>query len=97
MIITTNHNWRLSLYGYQLTDQEQAEFDWLDWGKDGDAWGETFFKYKGQVYSLDEFMWVSPGSPFEGWDGYHSDSFFSGVVVRLADDGDHYQIGTYRS
>ena len=36
-------------------------------------------------------MVVTPNSPLRGWDGYHSDSFFSGIVIRFSKDGMHYR------
>ena len=59
-------------------------------GPDGD---ETYFIYKGQEYWLSEFMRSDGhGSPFADYDGYASDSFFSGVLVRYgtADDNTDY-------
>lgn len=37
----------------------------------------------------------SADSSFSGWDGYHSDSYFSGIVIKLSPDGEQYQVGTY--
>jgi hypothetical protein len=61
-----------------------------------------FFHYNGCWYHLDQFMRF--GFPGESkpdwagtWDGYSSDSFFSGVVIKLSDDGEQYKIGTYFS
>ena len=34
---------------------------------------------------------------FQGWDGYHSDSYFSGVLVRLTEDCDHVVVGRFCS
>jgi hypothetical protein len=31
------------------------------------------------------------------WDGYQSDSYFSGVVIKISPDGEQYKIGTYFS
>lgn len=30
-----------------------------------------------------------------GWDGYHGDSYFSGIVIKLSPDGEQYQVGKY--
>jgi hypothetical protein len=116
MTIKTNHVPRDIVYAWELTEQEQAEFDYLDWeaierGEDS----ADFFRYRGQLYDLSEFSRITaPGStirhPMEcqsqdlqGWDGYASDSFFSGIVVRYPRDergnidGEDIIVGTYYS
>ena len=105
--IRTNHQWRTFLYGYELTPKERSEFNWLDWTEDDDpdgegngkedGWTTPFFRYKGVVYSLDQFVTVLPESPFSGWDGYHADSYFSGVLIRVSDDGESFQVATFIS
>ena len=77
--IITNHHRRLMLYWCDLTPAEQGEFDWLD---DPDT--ADFFRFKGQVYCTQEFMRIEhhPNEEFSSWDGYSSDSFFSGILVK---------------
>lgn len=67
-----------------------SEFDWTDPDDSG-----SFFQYRGFWYSLEDFS-RAPES-LAGWDGYHGDSFFSGVVIRLTDDGESVVCGTYLS
>lgn len=55
-----------------------SEFDWLDPDTQGD-----FFKYRGTWYELGEFV----TSNVTGWDGIATQTYFSGVVVRLCDGG----------
>jgi hypothetical protein len=41
-------------------------------------------------------VWDNPESPTrQGWDGYRSDSYFSGIVVRYVDDGERVIAGLY--
>ena len=54
-----------------LTDEEKKEFDW-EGAKD-----TTFFRYLANTYSDEDFMY----SHDPDWDGYLSDTFFSGVFV----------------
>lgn len=81
---------------FQLTDDERQEFDWMS---EDELDSSEFFRYDGNVYNLGEFMTVPTGlfpplvqTDEEGekttthWDGYASDSFFSGVVVRFHED-----------
>lgn len=88
--IITNNVPRPILYEYELTLTERKEFDYLDWTafENGEA-SHQFFRYQGQVYDLDEFQTtrtLPEFNPLYQWHGYLSDSFFSGIVVRWADD-----------
>lgn len=96
--IRTNNKPRLLIDDYQLTPDERKEFDYLNWqaieaGNDS----ATFFRYKGQLYDLGEFMRCPDTAWFKGWDGYYSDSAFSGVLVRYCQDTDYVVIGMYFS
>lgn len=96
--IITNNVPRLLLDSYELSVKEREEFDYLDWDKlEAGEDSATFFRYKGRTYDLSEFMvFSSPDGWHDGWNGYSSDSFFSGVVIRMcADDNDRIVVGTY--
>ena len=83
MKIITNNVPRLTLDAFELTPKEREEFDYLDWaGGDVDA---TFFRYKGQLYDLNEFM-RQEGGDFKAWDGAAPDSYFSGILIKLIDE-----------
>jgi len=85
MEIKTNHKPRPIVYGWELTEKERAEFDYLDDINEG-----SFFRYKGHVYDLGEFMRTEQGGGLEllGWQGISTDSYFSGTIVRLSHDGE---------
>lgn len=94
--ITTNNVPRPVIDAYELSPDERAEFDYLDW--DAIEKGEdsaSFFRYKGRLYDLGEFMIVREtqmareDDTLRGWDGYSADSFFSGLLVRYPRE-DHY-------
>lgn len=98
MIITTNNQPREILTWYDLTLDEQKDFDYLE---EGDG---SFFRYKGQVYDLGEFMRIdkviAPHPQREGWEqwsGYASENFFSGVLVRYTADFESVIVGSYFS
>ena len=91
LTIKTNNAPRLMLYANELTAQERTNFDYMD-----DIDTGNFFRYKGRVYSTDEFMRVDDNSDFlGGWDGYSSDSYFSGVLIKVCDDTDYIIVGSY--
>lgn len=95
MEIKTNNQWREFIYWNNLTEKEQLEFDYMDTEEQENA---TFLRYRNWVYSLDCFMRINKDSPFPKWDGYYSDSFFSGVLIKLSDDDSSmYKIATYYS
>jgi hypothetical protein len=96
LTIITNNVPRFTVDAYELTLEERKEFNYLNWEaiEAGEA-SATFFRYKGEVYDLGEFMSPSWGR-LRGWHGYRSDSFFSGIVVRFVDD-ESIVVGRYYS
>jgi len=69
-----------------LYSKLRKQFDYLS----QDQFDETeFFKYRGVWYSVGDFMRViaAPHEHLYGWDGYVSDSYFSGVVMKYCYDG----------
>lgn len=97
--IRTNNVPRLVVDDYELTDKEQAEFDYIDW--DAIKRGEdsaTFVRYKNRLYDISEFQTTDPlpdFNPLRKWEGYLSDSFFSGIVIRFCQDMDYVIVGTF--
>jgi len=93
--IQTNRHDRLFLYGYELPEDIKTDYDYLE-----DLDSENFIKYRGVYYSLSDFMRIDHNAidpDLAYWDGVHSDSFFSGVLIKLSNCGDGYQIATYYS
>lgn len=100
LTIRTNNVPRDVIDAWELSADERAEFDYIDWpAVDRGEASASFFRFKGELYDLGEFMvWDNPASPTRvGWDGYRSDSFFSGLVVRYVDDCERVIVGTYFS
>ena len=94
--IITDNKWKPFRYGNEVPKKVlDDDFDWMD----EDQIGDGFFKYKGQWYHLDEFMRISKNAPapMKKWHGYLSDSFFSGVLIKVSSDGEEYIVGTYLS
>lgn len=93
MKIITNNVPRNIIYWYELTPEEQKEFDWIN-----PEYPPDFVRYRGSVYALSEFMRVPPQEKdLKGWDGYSGDSFFSGKLVKYTSDGDQVIMGFYLS
>lgn len=94
MSVITNNQPRLLLSGHELTAKEAADFDYL-FDADGIPEGD-FFRYRGRVYSMADFMACpATDATLSGWNGYASDSYFSGVLVRYAADRDSVIVGRY--
>lgn len=93
MEIKTNfHNYPI-LYWDDLSKKEQQKFNYLD---DPMENGYMFFRYKKQVYSLESFL-ACTHEGFKNWDGYHSDTYFSGILVKYNDDEISLKVATYYS
>ena len=94
MEIITNHHNRMFKYGYEVPKSVLEDYHYLDEGEKSDGW----IHYRSIWYHISDFMTVSIYSKnWRGWDGYKFDTFFSGVLIRISDDNETYQIGTYLS
>lgn len=79
---------------HELTAEQRAEFDYLDWAAiDAGTDSASFARHKGELYDLGQFTadyGITKGSGLPAhlseWHGYLSESFFSAVVVRYVDD-----------
>ena len=98
LTIKTNNQPRPLMAAWELSESDQRklrkQFDYLD---DAEFDGLVFVSYKNYWYSLCDFMGTpSACDEFNGWHGYHADSFFSGVLIKLLDD-DYVIMGRYCS
>ena len=85
MKIITNNVPRNMTYGYELTDKQKQDFDYLD-----DIDSHDFVKYKGMVFDVSEFMITE----LEGWDGVSGGSYFHGYLIKIV-DSDTVIMGAY--
>ena len=90
--ISSNHQARDLVCFYDMPEKEQNEFDYVR--EDHDRCSLRFFKYKGEYYDSYEFV-RSPDSFPSYWQGYQSDSFFSGLLIRFSEDDDSVIVGQY--
>jgi len=96
MKITTNNNYRPIIFWNELTESEQSEFAHLY----EDVEESSFFRFKGEVYDLSDFLRVNDslngkGETHElyGWDGYKNETFFSSILVKFSDDNEFLKVG----
>jgi hypothetical protein len=99
MTIKTNNVPRDVLEAFELSAGERAQFDYLNWpaleaGEDS----ASFVRFKGELYDLGEFSTTSgmpEFSPLRAWDGYLSDSYFSGILVRYCEHFERVIVATF--
>ena len=89
-LIKTNHQWRPFTYRTEVPAAVlERQFDY----QDPEDVVDGFLCYRGTWYHLDQFMRTGDLSLL-GYDGFHGDSFFSGVAIKLSSDGERYQVAT---
>jgi hypothetical protein len=91
-MIISNHHSKELLYHRELTTKEQLEYEPSEF--------TMYFRYKGWVYSLDDFMGCVIDHFKDGdkyWHGSLAESAFSGVVIRLESNGTRVRVGTWRN
>ena len=96
MKITTNNQYRHILYFHELEQDEQDELkDSYDTVEES-----SFFRYRGHVYDLNEFMQVNNAlnqrglnHELYGWDGYQNETFFSSVLVKYDESNEAVRVG----
>jgi hypothetical protein len=96
LTIRTNNVPRQLIYGYELTAKEKADFDYIS---EEEIDLHDFFRYKGIVYDPSEFMRISENAPeaMRKYDGYMSDSYFSGILIKYNRDMDAVIVAQYFS
>lgn len=84
MKIVTNNKPRQLVYGYELTDKEKSEFDYLEALE-----YETFVRYQGMTFHISDFIRLSDDSEEakQGWSGVHGLNAFCGVLIKLLKGG----------
>lgn len=58
---------------------------------------DGFIKYRGYWYHSSDFMSLQHNSDLSNWDGYISDTYFSGIVIRITNGGNSCIMGRYYS
>src|SRR5690554_4297524 len=97
MEIVTNNVPRHVIYGYELSEKERIEFDYLT---DEELCTREFFKYKDEIYDLNEFMRITDtmmlhDNKLKEWHAYMAYSYFSGVVVKYIVQDESVIVGSF--
>lgn len=90
--IISNNTPREIIYGYDLPVSKQKDFDYIK--DDEDYNNHQFVKYLGHYYDIGEFMRIE-NSDLNGWHGYTSETYFSGVLIKICEDNDYVIMGRY--
>lgn len=91
LTIRTDNKWKSFKYRYEVPKAVlSSQFDYLDEDTD-----DGFILYRGYWYHTSDFMRLPSGGDLKGWDGAASDSYFSGVIIKLEKNGEGYMIGSY--
>lgn len=91
MKVKSNYHWNNFLYGYELTEKEKEDYDYLD---SEELENGSFLRYRKNVYYIGDFMHFDKDSKtYESWHGYFPESYFSAVVIRISEDSEQYQVG----
>ena len=94
MNIYTNNHRHYPVWGCELNQKEKKYWESLLDNVDD----YEFIYYKNNYYLLNDFMRTCRMSDeFKGWDGYISDTFFSGVLIKYNAEHESYQLATYYS
>ena len=99
MNVITNGHARDVVEAYELPiELRDKEFDYLNWeaiekGEDN----ASFIRYKDEWYDLQDFQTTRsitfhPTHPFRKWDGYISDTFFSGILIKWVPETNWEQV-----
>ena len=89
--ITTNNRPRELKCLADLPSTARADFDYIT---EDDAYSPRLFAYRGTWYDANEFVRFQDAHAFRSaarqtWDGYHCDTYFSGIVLRYVPDTDY--------
>lgn len=95
MTIKTDHKWKSFVPGMNLPKRCRRDFDYIQ--DESEYETHEFIRYRGRYYDPAEFLRTGENNSLAllGWDGYLTDTYFSGVLLALSPDGDQYKIGSY--
>lgn len=86
--VTTNNVPRDLFCPCEVPAHIYADFDYIDFDD-----GPRLFKYRRQWYDICEFM--KAPEVLGDWQGYQSETHFSGIVVKYAEGMERVIVGAY--
>ena len=85
-MIKTNNIWRQIVSFYDLTPKQQSDNEGQE--------ESSFFVYLGDAYNLSDFMRIDDKEgELKGWDGHLGTSYFTAILIKVADSGDAVIVG----
>jgi hypothetical protein len=97
LTIKTNNQPRRLLFTCELSARSltklRQDYDWMD--KDEFETNCSWFRYRGRYYNLQEFMRCETSLLNEGWHGYVTETYFSGILIKLC--GEDVVVGRFCS
>jgi hypothetical protein len=95
-LVKTNNVPRDLISAFELSGAQytklRAEFDYMD---DADFESAMFFKYRGQVYALADFMRTEGTFLAWGWQGIMFETYFSGLVIKIVESCQRVVVGRH--
>jgi hypothetical protein len=90
-VFTTNNHVREIVDGWEVPADVRTDFDYIDWeAVDNGSDSASFVKYRGDWHDLGDVMLAPDSIRRHGYDGFNSDSHWSGVAYRYFDrDGNN--------
>jgi hypothetical protein len=92
LTVTTNNHIRPLVSWHDISENSRGWFDYLD---DDARHDYRLVAYRGAYYDVFDMMRAPEPLSASGWHGYSSDTYFSGIVVRLNDDAESVVVGCY--
>ena len=94
LTVKTNNKPRDLISAFELDTAKynklRKEFDYLT---DQDFDSAMFFQYRDQIYSLADFIRTEGELLARGWQGISTDTYFSGVVVKIVESCERVVVG----
>ena len=94
LTVKTNNVPRDLISAFELSSAQYSKLrEQFDYLTEDEFDSTVFFKYRGQVYTLSEFMRTEGDLLAQGWQGILTDTFFSGIVVKIVESCERIVVG----
>jgi len=94
--ITSNFIPRDLISAFELNGAQYSELrKEYDYMEDADFDSAMFFEYRGEVYSLTDFIRTEGDILRDGWQGILGETYFSGLVIKIVESCRSVVVGRY--